>query len=180
MFDLIDTVLARPRLIGLLLAAASAALLLGALYFQYVEGLRPCPLCIAQRWAHGASLAIGLLLALGVGGPRSARAWLGALGLAFLAGAGTATYHVGVEQKVIESAFCGVTGGGDTIEALKAELMATDVARCDEIPWSLLGISMAGYNYLISLVLAAVAFLGLGRRKARAGRNQSEPLGGSD
>jgi len=163
----VAAVLSRPRLIGLLLAAASAAMLLGAFYFQYVEDLQPCPLCIGQRWAHAASLVIGLVLALGLGGPRLWRPWLAALTLAFLAGAGIAAYHVGVEQKLIESAFCGASESADTIEALKAELMATDVARCDEIPWSLFGISMAGYNVIISLVLAAIALAGLVRRPAK-------------
>ncbi len=157
MFGPLTYVLGRPRLVGLVLAGASAAMLLGAFYFQEIEGLQPCPLCLAQRWAHAASLAIGLLLALGIGGKGFARPWLAALTLAFLAGAGIAAYHVGVEQHWIESAFCGVSEGADTIEALKAELWETDVVRCDEVPWSLAGISMAGYNLLISVVLAAVA-----------------------
>jgi disulfide bond formation protein DsbB len=157
----------RPRLVGLVLAAASGAMLLGAFYFQYVEGLQPCPLCVAQRWAHAVALVIGLGLALGLGGRRLYRPWLAALTLAFLGSAAIAAYHVGVEQHVIDSAFCGVSDGADTIEALKAELMATDVARCDEIPWSLLGISMAGYNVLVSLVLAAVALWALIRPPAR-------------
>jgi disulfide bond formation protein DsbB len=159
--------LARPRLVGLVLAAASAAMLVAAFYFQYVEDLQPCPLCIAQRWAHAASLAIGLMLALGIGGPRWWRPWLAVLMLAFLAGAGIAAYHVGVEQQVIDSAFCGTSGGADTIEDLKAELMETDVARCDEIPWSLFGISMAGYNVIVSLLLAALALWALVRGPAK-------------
>ena len=153
----------RPRQVGLVLSAASAAMLLGAFYFQEIEGLQPCPLCIAQRWAHAVSLAIGLLLALGIGGRGFARPWLAALTLAFLAGAGIAAYHVGVEQQLFDSAFCGVSAGADSIEALKAELLATEVARCDEIPWSLAGISMAGYNLLISLALAAMALWALVR-----------------
>jgi disulfide bond formation protein DsbB len=159
--------LERPRLVGLALAAVSALMLLGAFYFQYVEDLQPCPLCIAQRWAHAAVLAIGLLLAAGIGGRRFARPWLAALCLAALASAGIAAYHVGVEQQLIDSAFCGVSEGADTIEALKAELMGTEVARCDEIPWSLAGISMAGYNTLISLAMAAVALAALVRPRAK-------------
>jgi disulfide bond formation protein DsbB len=159
--------LGSPRLVGLALAVVSAAMLLGAFYFQYVEDLQPCPLCIAQRWAHAGSLVVGLLLAAGIGGRRFRRPWLAALTLAFLTGAGIAAYHVGVEQQLFESAFCGAGDAADTIEALKAELMATDVARCDEIPWSLAGISMAGYNALISLAMAAVALCALIRRPAK-------------
>ncbi|MGY8996654.1 MAG: disulfide bond formation protein B, partial [Alphaproteobacteria bacterium] len=54
--------LSRPRLLGALLALASAAMLGGAFYFQHVEGLQPCPLCVAQRWAHAASLGLGLIV----------------------------------------------------------------------------------------------------------------------
>lgn len=147
------------RQIALLLALASAAMLAAAFWFQFYRGLDPCPLCLAQRWAHAASLAIGLVTAL-VATRRSAPVLLALLGLAFLAGAGIAGYHVGVEQHWFESAFC---GSGDvvaqTVEDLKALLMDTEVARCDEIAWSLLGISMAGYNLIVSAALAAVAFI---------------------
>lgn len=156
---------AGARRVALLLALASAAMLAGAFWFQYVEGLQPCPLCMAQRWAHAASLGIGLIAGL-VAGPRSAPLLLALLGLAFLTGAGIAGYHVGVEQHWFESAFC---GSGDvvatTVEDLKALLWETEVARCDEIAWSLLGISMAGYNLIVSVLLALVAF-GAARRAA--------------
>ena len=149
----------QSRRIGLLLACASAAMLGGAFWFQYVEGLAPCPLCLAQRWAHAASLALGLLTAL-VATRATAPLLLGLAGLAFLAGAGIAGYHVGVEQHWFESAFC---GAGDavaaTVEDLKALLWETEVARCDEIAWSLLGISMAGWNLIVSVILALVAFV---------------------
>jgi disulfide bond formation protein DsbB len=150
---------ARVRQIALLLALASAAMLAGAFWFQFYRGLEPCPLCLAQRWAHAASLGLALIAAL-VATPRSGPLLLALIGLAFLVGAGIAGYHVGVEQHWFESAFC---GSGDvvaqTVEDLKALLMQTEVARCDEIAWSLLGISMAGYNLIVSAVLAAVAFV---------------------
>ena len=167
MAGMVTSLLDRPRLVGLVLALASAAMLAGAFYFQHVEGLQPCPLCVAQRWAHVVCLAIGLILAFGIGGGKLDRPWLAALTLAFLGSAGIAAYHVGVEQQWIESAFCGVSGGADTIEDLKAQLWETDVVRCDEIPWSLAGISMAGYNLLISLVLAAVALFSLTRPRPK-------------
>ena len=158
----------RSRRIGLLLACASAAMLGGAFWFQYVEGLAPCPLCLAQRWAHAASLGLGLLTAV-IATRTTAPILLGLAGLAFLAGAGIAGYHVGVEQHWFESAFCGT---GDvvarTVEDLKALLWETEVARCDEIPWSLAGISMAGYNAIVSAVLAAVALVAA-RRAAGGG-----------
>ena len=159
---------ARARRIALLLAAASAAMLGGAFWFQYGEGLEPCPLCMAQRWAHAASLGIGLIATLVA--TRASAPWLLALlGLAFLAGAGIAGYHVGVEQHWFASAFC---GSGDavaaTVEDLKALLWETEVARCDEIAWSLLGISMAGWNMIVSAFLALVAFVAARRVAARS------------
>lgn len=165
----IASTLGNPRRVGLLLACASAAMLGGAFWFQFVEGLEPCPLCMAQRWAHAASLGLGLLTAL-IATRGTAPVLLGLLGLAFLSGAGIAGYHVGVEQHWFESAFC---GSGDvvaqTVEDLKAMLWETEVARCDEIAWSLAGISMAGYNLIVSAVLAVVAFVAA-RRAAGGGR----------
>ena len=141
-----------------LLAGASGLMLAGAFYFQHVEGLQPCVLCVWQRWAHGASLALGLVtLAAARGGPAT---WLPILpGLAFLAGAGIAGYHVAVEWRWIESSVCGIAGASaQTVEELKKLLLETDPAGCDEIPWSFAGVSMAGYNFLVSTALAAVAF----------------------
>jgi disulfide bond formation protein DsbB len=161
----ITRLLSRPRLLGGLLALASAAMLAGAFYFQHVEGLQPCPLCIAQRWAHAASLALGLI-AFAFARDSLAPWLLGAVGLAFVAGAGIAGYHVGVEQHWIESSFCGSSDLlADTVEELKALLWETEIVRCDEIPWSLAGISMAGYNLIISIVLAVVAFMGAHRAR---------------
>ena len=160
-------VFARPRLLGAALAAASAAMLAAAFYFQHVEGLAPCPLCVAQRWAHGASLALGAAAAAGARG-RLAAPLLACLGLAFAAGAGVAGYHVGVERHWFASPTCSAAVSGDTVEALRALLWETDAARCDEIPWSLAGVSMAGYNLLVSAALAAAAFVGL--RRTMGGR----------
>ncbi len=155
-----SSLLARPRLLGGFLALASASTLGAAFYFQHVEGLQPCPLCVAQRWAHTASLVLGLM-ALAAGSSRLAAWLLAATGLAFLAGACIAGYHVGVEQHWVESSFCDSPDMlADTVEELKALLWETEIALCDEIPWSLLGISMAGYNLIISLGLALVALAG--------------------
>ena len=160
--------LSSPRPAGGLLAAASAALLAGAFYFQHVEGLQPCPLCIAQRWAHGASLTVALATLL-AGGRRAAPWLLAATGLAFLAGAAIAGYHAAVEWRWLESAFCETAGlAADSVEELEALLMATEPARCDEVPWSLAGLSMAGWNLVFSLALAAAA-LAAARRAAREG-----------
>jgi disulfide bond formation protein DsbB len=83
-------------------------------------------------------------------------------GLAFLTGAGIAAYHVGVEQHwwVGSTACTGVVAGtATTAEELRRLLEAAPVVRCDDIAWSMFGISMAGYNVLASLALAAFAGL---------------------
>lgn len=139
-----------------LVLAASLALLLGALAFQYLGGYAPCVLCHWQRWAHAATIVLALA-AFAV--PRAAAWFLAAAALALLAGAGIAGFHVGVEQHWWEgTAECGsAVSGASSVEALRARLLAQPVVRCDEVAWSLFGVSMAGYNLLLSLGLAAFA-----------------------
>lgn len=142
---------------SLVLAAAlgSAALLLGALAFQYLGGLAPCKLCYWQRYPHVAAVAIGAAaLALG----SRALAWLGAL--AALTTAGLGVYHTGVERKWWEGPSA-CTGGGDGLGGLSgADLLSTDgavdIVMCDEVAWQMLGLSMASWNALAALALAAI------------------------
>jgi disulfide bond formation protein DsbB len=91
-------------------------------------------------------------------------------GVALLVGGGVAVFHVGVEQHWwTGTPGCGVTATADSIDALRAQIMAAPVVRCDQVAWSLFGISMAGYNILISLVLAAIAFIAARRAFGSAG-----------
>lgn len=141
------------RMTPLWLAVASAALLTGAFAFQYLGGLAPCVLCLWQRWPHAAVVVLaGAALLVG---PPGARAALTALaGVALLAGAGIAGFHVGVEQHWWSgTAACGGGPQPETLEALRAQLMAQPVVRCDAVPWSLFGLSMAAYNLIASLAL---------------------------
>lgn len=156
--------LAAPRLAPALLIGACLAALGTALFAQYVGGLPPCELCIWQRWAYAA--AIGLLLPglfmTGRAGPRAAVLALG--GLAFLAGAGISVFHAGVEQgwwQGLAGCSASFTNTG-SLEDLKAQILAAPIAKCDEIPWSLFGLSIAGWNALASLALALVAFAAAG------------------
>lgn len=154
------TALLDRRVPVLLLMLASAGTLLAALFFQYVVGLAPCVLCIWQRWPYVAVLALGAAaLALGRRkGPRAAL--LALMGAVLLAGAGIAVFHVGVEQHWwAGTSGCGVTATADSVDALRAQILAAPVVRCDEVSWSLFGISMAGFNALISAALAAFAFM---------------------
>ena len=141
----------------LLLLIASLATLLAALGFQYLGGLDPCVLCIYQRWPY---VAIALICTAALFARSITPPVLFASAAVFFIGAGLAAYHVGVEQGwVAGTAACGAPGGSTsgaaTIEQLRAQVMNAPVTRCDEIAWSLFGISMAGYNLLISIALAA-------------------------
>jgi len=139
------------------LAVVSIALLGGAFLFQYVGGLFPCQLCVWQRYPHGAVIVIALLGALFLRG--RARAWALALAaIALLAGSAIAAFHVGVEQKWWEGlpGCVGEVPGakpGTNLDDLLNQANKKPAARCDEIPWQLFGISMAGYNFIISLVV---------------------------
>lgn len=133
----------------------SAALLLAALAFQFLGGLQPCPLCIWQRWPHVVAVVLGLLI-LAV--PSRALAVLA--GLAMLAGAGVGLYHAGIEQAWWPgptTCTAPMPGSGDA-GALVDQILATPVVLCDQIAWSWLGISMAGWNAILSLILAIAWF----------------------
>jgi disulfide bond formation protein DsbB len=137
-----------------LLLVSPAALLGGAIAFQYVGGLAPCEMCMWQRWALVAALGLAL-----VGwGMDHARPVLILAALAVLAGAGIAAFHVGVEQHwwqgVTACAAAPMTG---TTAEVMSEIMAAPLVRCDAIAWSLFGISMAGWNALLSSVIGGMA-----------------------
>jgi disulfide bond formation protein DsbB len=139
------------------LFGTSAALLLGALGFQYLGGLQPCVLCVYQRYPHAAVLVLGAL-ALGhaLAGKHKAVPWFTMLAaVAMLVGAAIAAFHVGVEQgwwKGLEACSAGSKPPG-TLEGAFEALKKGPVANCGDIVWELFGISMAGYNFLISLVV---------------------------
>lgn len=155
--------LARPVQAGsiqLLLIAGPAALLLGALGFQYLGGLHPCELCLWQRWPHLAAF----VLALGaVARPQARRPLLALAAIAVLTSAGIAMLHVGVEQHwwigpTACSSYAHV-GGGDFMAAM----MAAPIIRCDAAAWAMLGISMAGWNAIASTAIGIGALQMLAR-----------------
>lgn len=156
----------RPRLLAALLGLGSTLCLAAAFWFQHVEGLEPCPFCIYQRWAHGVSLAVAMASFIFMS-PRLAAVMLAGLAVTFLAGTAIAVWHVMIEWHWVTSSACSAaTQSAATIEELESILLATDVARCDEVPWSLAGISMAGWNAIASFVLAGIAIVGcLGSRR---------------
>lgn len=130
-------------------AVGSAAMLLGALAFQYLGGMAPCKMCIWQRWPHGISIIIGLLILMV---PSRILALLG--GLSVLIGGGIGFFHAGVEQKWWEGP-TNCTGDGLSAGSNLLDLSAPiNVVMCDVIPWAMFGVSMAAWNGIISFGLA--------------------------
>jgi disulfide bond formation protein DsbB len=147
------------------IAAISTATILGAYFFQYVLSLPPCPLCLEQRYAYYAAipLAAFVLLGVSVGSSRKVMTLaFGAIAVAMVWNAGLGVYHSGVEwhwwegPKDCSGPVTGFGSAGGLIDAMQR----TRVIRCDEAAWRFLGLSLAGYNVLISLALAAIALWG--------------------
>lgn len=153
-FPQIDT-----RLAAILLMLGSAAMLLGALFFQEVMNLPPCPLCIYQRVPYIVVIGLSVPAILLRGRPALIMMWLSALAL--FINAGIAGFHVGVEKNWW--AGLGECSGNFnenmTIEELRAAVMGAPIVRCTDVAWSLFGISMAGYNMVIALAMAIFAAL---------------------
>ncbi len=142
----------------LIALTGSVGLLLGALAFEYIGGLAPCALCIWQRWPH----VMALLGAGGLALSNPVFPIIGALGTAGSGGIGV--YHTGVERGWWPGPSSCSAGGnltGLTPEELLAQIMAAPVVRCDEVPWEMLGLSMASWNALASFSLAALWLLSL-------------------
>ncbi|MFN0114999.1 MAG: disulfide bond formation protein B [Paracoccaceae bacterium] len=155
--------MSRNRLI-LLAAGGSAALLLGAFGFQML-GYAPCKLCLWQRWPHAAATLIGVLALLL---PGRLLPLFG--GLAALSTSGLGVYHTGVERGWWLGPTTCSSGpvGGLSAEDLLNEIMAAPLIRCDEVAWSFAGLSMASWNAVLSLALAAI-WIAAAMRRDRAG-----------
>jgi disulfide bond formation protein DsbB len=147
---------------ALLVTLVAVATIAGAWFFQLVLGIVPCPLCLEQRYAYYLAIPLGLLIALAAksGAPRPLLlAGLAILALATLANAGLGTYHSGVEWgfwKGPTDCSGPVINLGSAADLL-SKLDTVKVVRCDEVQWRFLGLSLAGYNVLISLLMAAIA-----------------------
>ena len=153
----------------LLCLMASAAMLLGALAFEHIGGLAPCKLCIWQRWPH---LVIIIASLFGLASSRwtgkhakfgPAWLWVSVIILLAFTTSGIGLYHVGVEQSWWEgpSGCSSQLGANLDLSTLTDTLLAMPVVRCDEIAWQLFGISMAGWNALLSLGIAGIGIFGL-------------------
>ena len=149
----------------LILAASggSAALLLAAWAFQHLGGLAPCAMCIWQRWPHGVAALAGPL-AIVLGGALLPLAGMGAA----LTTAGIGIYHTGVERDWWQGpASCtSAPIEGLTPQELLAQITAAPIVQCDQVAWQMLGLSMASWNAIASLILAMI--WGLAAMKSRS------------
>ena len=160
------------------LSAAAIVAVIGALticavyFFQYVLGYPPCPLCFEQRNAFYISVPLAALLWLGAGHGASSKvmmAGFAVITVAMLWNTGLSIYHSGVEWKFWPGPTdCSgpISNIGSTGNLLKS-LQNIKIVRCDEAAWRFLGISLAGYDVLVSLFLAAVAAWGFKTSLAR-------------
>jgi disulfide bond formation protein DsbB len=134
----------------------SAGLLGGAYISQYVFGLFPCEMCWWQRWPHFAALGLAMLSFV----IAPARVWTALAGLAIITSGLIGGFHAGVEYSWWE----GITGCSGLPSAIDVmDVSAAPLIRCDVAPWSLFGVSLAGWNFLISCfggaaVLALAAY----------------------
>ncbi|MBQ8104435.1 MAG: disulfide bond formation protein B [Afipia sp.] len=148
------------------IAVIAGATIAGAWFFELVLDIRPCPLCLEQRYAYYLAIPLAALIAIGASQGASRRllgAGLVILGLALLANAGLGAYHAGVEWGFWQGPTdCSgpIVDFGSTGNLLD-NLNKVKVIRCDEVQWRFLGLSLAGYNALISLGMALLAAWGL-------------------
>ena len=143
----------RLKLAQRLALGVPALLLAGAYVSQYQFGLFPCEMCWWQRYPHFAAVALALVST--VVPPK--RLWITLAALAVLASGLIGAFHAGVEYgwwEGITSCASNVAEGGDPLEAI----MNAPIVRCDVAPWTLAGISLAGFNALVSTLSALAIF----------------------
>ena len=165
---------ANPALTAALaITAIAAATLAGAWFFQLVLDIRPCPLCLEQRYAYYLAIPLGALVALAAAKDAPRFVLLGGLAIlaaAALVNAWLGTYHAGVEWKFWQGPTdcTGPIGNLGSAGNLLERLSTVKVIRCDEVQWKFLGLSLAGYDVLISLAMAAIAAWGIAGSAKRA------------
>jgi len=164
MRDIMDQIGMREAAFGVL--ALAGATILAALAYEHIGGYVPCELCYRQRWAYYLAIPAALLAAfLARGRPALAAGALAVAGVAFLLNTGLGVHHAGVEWGWWPGP-AGCSGGvqvSTDANALIDSLRNGETVRCDEPAFRFLGLSFAGWNAVISLVLAGVAGLGLQR-----------------
>ena len=153
-----------------LLALAVPLLLLGGAYAsQYVGGLHPCEMCWWQRYPHMAAIPLALTAYATARRPCVSALFAGLAGLAIGISGAIGLFHAGVEYGWWQGlTACSTSPSGGSSADILNQIMATPITRCDVAPWSLFGVSLAGYNGLLSgaSALAILALLLKGRKEA--------------
>ena len=147
--------------------AVPAALLGGAYFSQYWGGLFPCHMCWWQRYAHFAALGFAILAYPLARLPDRGRAFVWLAALAILTSAGIAFWHAGVELKYFPGpATCTSDFHGGSTDDLLKHIMDAPLVLCDQVQWKFLGLSLAGWNFILSAV-SGLLILWLSLRRPR-------------
>lgn len=150
--------LKQARLLALLIPSG---LLGGALFSQYVGGLYPCEMCYWQRWPHAAAILLAVGAFLTASNPARSRMLVMLAALAVAISGAIGVFHAGVEIGWWE----GITQCTATGATSLQDILSVPLVRCDQVQWEFLGISMAGWNAIISLA-GAGAIVALARKSA--------------
>jgi disulfide bond formation protein DsbB len=154
------------RIAAMAVLAVGGATIAGALVSQHVFGLVPCKLCLLQRWPYYVGLPLAAATAAAPAGPLR-RTGLALLALLFLGSAGLGGYHAGAEWGLwpgpndCGGGVAGPASAGDLLSTLET----TRIVSCTEAAWRFLGLSLAGWNALVSLGLAGSAAWGASRTR---------------
>ena len=157
----IITLISNARLVLAAIIGLCIFALASALTAQYVFGLEPCILCIYQRWPF---LVAAILAAIGLCLPnsRAKAGMLCACALTFAVNTAIAVFHVGVEQKWwrgTDACHLPDLSQAKTTEEYMALLAAAPSTPCDQIPWEIYGLSMAGMNVMFCFGMAVMCLL---------------------
>ena len=145
------------RIVALLLPLA---LLGGAMGSQYLGGLHPCEMCYWQRWPHAAAIVLAALSFTAPAGSSRSRTIVLLAALAIAISGSIGVYHAGVEAKIFEGfTTCTANATGATTSELLKQITHAPMIRCDQVQFRFLGISMAGWNAILSLGGAALILL---------------------
>ena len=154
----------KPRHVILVILFVATATIAAAWAFQVIGGYAPCPLCLEQRWPYYAVIPVAIILLLAGNRELLLRSGFLLIALIMFAGAVLAVYHTGIEWRWWQGPQA--CSGGAGLTGTLPDLSNLAVVRCDEAALRILGLSLAGWNAVISLLIAGLALAVAFRRKA--------------
>ena len=154
----------KPRHVILVILFVATATIAAAWAFQVIGGYAPCPLCLEQRWPYYAVIPVAIILLLAGNRELLLRSGFLLIALIMVAGAVLAVYHTGIEWRWWQGPQA--CSGGAGLTGTLPDLSNLSVVRCDEAALRILGLSLAGWNAVISLLIAGLALAVAFRRKA--------------